>query len=240
MHLNFKSAPSSRNNPDINISYLILRLAIGFIGILLPVILIFGPMIVEGCTSIQPSMSHYYYSTMHFAFMFILSSLGIFLVTYQSKNKFENWVSNIAGLFALCVALFPTEYNGFREGCNCHYLSVVMKAKPIIDIVHHVCALLLFICFSIFCFWIFQKSDETNTDPKKKKRRNLTYKICGWIIVLSIAGIVIFYYFIDSGIAPYSTFILETTSLLAFGFSWLLKGSLLWKNSRKIIIRFFR
>ena len=238
MLLNPPSAPHSKNNPDVNISYLLLRLAIGIIGISLPVLLVAGTMIAEGCTRLQPSISHYYYSTMHFAFIFTLSILGIFLLTYRSKNKFENWLSNLAGLFAVCVCIFPTGYDGFKDGCGCHYLSVVMNTKPIIGYLHLGFAGLLFTCFIIFCFSIFQKSDELGADPKKKHRRNITYTICGWVIALSIAAIGVIQIF--KIYAPYSTFILETTSLLAFGFSWLLKGSLLWKNSGKMIIRYFR
>lgn len=243
MQLNPSSAPASARNPDVNISYLVLRLAIGGIGVALPLILVLGPLLIQGCTHIQISISHYYYSIMHFVFIFTLSALGIFLITYQSHSRLERWVSNLAGIFAIGVALFPTEYAGFQGGQTYQYVKVTPEVRSGTGLIHLACALALFICFIIFCLRIFQQSDEPGTDPVKKSRRNRTYKICGWIIILSIAGIAFvggYNYYSPEIFMPYSVFIFETTALLAFGISWLLKGSLLWKDSKRPVIKYFR
>lgn len=242
MELDPPKAPPSQNNPDTNISYLILRLAIGVIGIALPIVLVIGPMILEGCTELQPSISHYYYSIMHVVFIFSLSCLGIFLVTYRSRNKFENIVSNLAGFFAIGIAVFPTSVDGFNSKMSCQYITLVPENNPTIGIVHYVFAVLLFTCFSIFCLKIFQRPDEPNCNMVKKKRRNITYKLCGWVIVISMAAIAgfSFYHKKHPDTFPYSTFIFETTALVFFGISWFLKGTLLWKHSKAVVLKYFR
>ena len=59
-----------------------------------------------------------------------------------------------------------------------------------------------------------------------KKQRNRVYKICGIVILVSVAGIPIAGL---NGIFEYikflkPTFVLETIALVAFGISWLTKG----------------
>lgn len=242
MKLDLPQAPHSQNNPDSNISYLILRLAIGVIGIMLPIVLIIGPMILEGCMQLQPSISHYYYSIMHVVFVFTLSCLGIFLVTYRSRDKFENIISNLAGLFSIGIAVFPTGYDGFNNEMSCQYIKLVPGINPTIGVVHYIFAILLFTCFSIFCLKIFQRPDEPNCNKVKKKRRNITYKLCGWVIVISMAAIAgfSFYHKKHPNVFPYSTFVFETTALVFFGISWFLKGTLLWKNSKALVLKYFR
>jgi len=243
MKLHPPQAPHSQNNPDTNISYLVLRIAIGLIGISLPIVLVIGPMLLQQCFELQPSISHYYYSVMHVVFIFTLSCLGLFLVTYRSRNKFENTITNLAGLFAILVAAFPTGQDGFKSGMTCVYLTLANESKGFVDIVHTVSAILLFSCFSIFCFKIFLKADEPDCNKAKKWRRNFTYKLCGWVIVGSIAAIFGFRIYDrinHTNVFPYHTFVFETTALVFFGISWLLKGSLLWKNSKVPVLKYFR
>jgi len=92
----------------------------------------------------------------------------------------------------------------------------------------------------LFCFVIFQKSDEKIAPKdfdKKKRYRNTIYKICGWGIVVSIALIGLGIALDSAPFSTYSTFIFETTALLFFGNSWLLKGSVNWKNDSNILLK---
>jgi hypothetical protein len=59
-----------------------------------------------------------------------------------------------------------------------------------------------------------------------KKQRNRVYKICGIVILVSVAGIPIFGLDgIWEHVKAYKpTFVLETFALVAFGISWLTKG----------------
>lgn len=232
-----------QSKDDYIISYLLLRQLIGILGISLPFALIFGNHFLGNEHWLQPSISHYFYSYMHFAFVGVLFILGAILISYREKEyRLANRVSTLAGIFAFCVAIFPTKFEGFQKPEYIHIEDVYWKSW--FKIIHFGSALLLFVCFAVFCFVIFQKSDKDlipSHFDKKKLLRNRIYKFCGWGIVgsiLMIAACTLYEkYFAITTFTKYSTFIFETTALICFGNSWLLKGSLNWKNTDNTLLR---
>ena len=231
-----KSNEPSPGRDEI-ISYQKLRAFIGITGLSLPVIAVLGCFLFgAGIYSWQISISHYYYSMMHIAFVSILCVLGGFLITYKGKNRWESRLSNWAGFFAVCIAAFPTAFSGFQpqqDGKN-QYLKLINEVTEFWGSMHFVFASALFICFIIFCLYFFQKpdADYQGDELVKFKRRKLIYKICGWVIIISIILIGLFNFVIEpeKGFFVYSTFIFETTALWAFGTAWLVKGSAVLKN----------
>lgn len=226
---------------DYIISYILLRQLIGILGILLPFALIIGNHLLGNEYWLQESISHYFYSYMHIAFIAVLCILGIVLISYREKEyKLANRVSTLAGYFAFGVATFPTSFEGFMGS---FYLKPTFW-QPWFRWIHFGSAFLLFACFVIFCFVIFQKSDA-NIQPylfdKKKRTRNSIYTYCGWGIVLSVVMIAtgfLYEIYVEKNIyTTYSTFVFETTALLCFGSSWLLKGSVNWKNIDNKLLR---
>ena len=246
---------SQQNNRQV-MSYLLLRQSIGLIGLLLPLVLTFGAKYLGHCNEAQPSISHYYYSIMHIVFVGLLCVMGGFLITYRgnTRGSFENWVSNFAGFFALCVAVFPTGFDDFRGkgGAACQFIQLTTtnanNAVPgIIGKLHFGFAALLFVCFVIFCFKIFQEPDDIKQAGLKKERRNSIYTFCGWVILLSMicmTVITIINHCCHKNIWPDYIYWFETTSLIPFGFSWLLKGSVNWPHStskvKRELIKYFR
>lgn len=229
-----------QDDEDYIISYLVLRQLIGILGILMPFALIFGNKLLGNEYWLQPSISHYYYSYLHIVFVGVLCVLGGFLVTYKGKSRLENRTSNFAGAFAFCVAIFPTEFIDFMGQ---QYLNPTIWHQWF-KWIHFGSAGLLFACFALFCFKIFQESDEELSPSEfdeKKLLRNKIYTFCGWGIVGSIVMIAIGFVwemkFGANTFTTYSTFIFETTGLLFFGNSWLLKGSLNWKKTDNIILK---
>jgi hypothetical protein len=230
-----------QTNDDYIVSYLLLRQLIGILGLLLPFALIFGNHWLGNESWLQPSISHYFYSFMHFAFVGVLCILGAILISYREKEyKLANRVSTFAGAFAFGVAIFPTEFKGFKDDA---YL-ITSDWQPWFKWVHFGSAFFLFACFAIFCFVIFQKSDRhlsPSQFDKKKKLRNTIYTICGWGIVVSIVMIGASTLYENNvgqtKFTEYSTFIFETTALLFFGNSWLLKGSVKWKTDDSELLR---
>jgi len=222
---------------DEIISYQKLRAFIGITGLLLPVLAVVGCFILgAGSHSWQISISHYFYSFMHIAFVCILCMLGGFLLTYRGKDKWESRLSSLAGYFAIGVAAFPTAFEGFdpsEDGPN-QYIKLLHPVAGFWSDLHFVFAFGLFTCFIIFCLYYFQRPDrQYETDEAVKfKRRKLIYTICGWVIVFSIVLIGLFNFVIkpETGIFVYSTFIFETTALWAFGTAWLVKGSSVLKG----------
>lgn len=227
-------------NDDYTKSYIILRQLIGILGLLFPFALIIGNRCLGNDNWVQPSISHYYYSYMNIAFVGVLCILGIILITYHEADKpWTNRISTLAGFFAIGVAAFPTAYQGF---IGQHYINNTVW-QSWFKYIHFGSAAWLFVCFAIICFVIFQKSDEgfvPSHFPEKKKIRNRIYTICGWGIVVSIlmiAGCTLYEeHYPANTFTTFSTFIFETTALLFFGNSWLLKGSINWKHSGNIIL----
>lgn len=217
------------------VNYLVLRQFIGSLGILLPFLLVFGNRCFNAAW-VQPSISHYYYSHMHFLFVGVLCLIAGFLITYRGMESFDNRVSNIAGICALGVAVFPTGFEGFISEDTCY---LTLHAWPsYFSYLHYGSAVCLFVCFALFCFKIFTLDDNNRSNSQfdaKKLRRNRFYRLCGWGIVLSMAaigGITLYNHLNHSNVFPKATFYFETTSLLFFGNSWLLKGSLDWPQSK--------
>jgi hypothetical protein len=223
---------------DEIISYQKLRTFIGMIGVLLPILLVLGCYIRgDKSYSWQPSISHYYYSKMHVAFVCVLCVLGGFLITYKGKGRLESWISNFAGCFAVAVAAFPTGFDDFRLAPNKsnQYLQLLNPVSGTWDKIHFGFAGLLFSCFAIFCLCFFQIPDRNYDTPQEQKkfaRRKRLYKICGWGIIISMAAIFLFFVLLPQrqGLLAYTTFFFETTSLYFFGAAWLVKGSVLWKR----------
>jgi hypothetical protein len=155
-----KSNESSPGRDEI-ISYQKLRAFIGITGLSLPVVAVLGCFLFgAGIYSWQISISHYYYSMMHIAFVSILCVLGGFLVTYQGKNRWESRLSNWAGVFAVCIAAFPTAFSGFRperDGKN-QYLELTNEVTEFWGSMHFVFCLCLIRLLYYFLPLLFSKT----------------------------------------------------------------------------------
>lgn len=209
----------------------------------MPLILPLGNKLLRNSGVLEPSISHYYYSIMHVAFMAILCMLGSFLITYRGTSKHQLWeriVATIAGIFALGVAAFPTRFEGYNDAENSQFIALLLgdlnDVPGWVNTLHHIFAATLFSSFALFCLFFFQDSD-TGVHDKKKKRRNKLYTICGILIILSMLAIVFVTFIVKSWDFPNSTFVFETTALIPFGLSWLVKGSVNWPYSKNPVLR---
>src|SRR5882757_5973849 len=99
--------PPPKPNPSI-ISYMTLRKVVGLLGISLTPLLVFGSLILDCPTTIQVSVSAYYYTSMRNALEGIICGISLFLLSYHGYTRQDSIVSKLAGLFALGIAFFPT------------------------------------------------------------------------------------------------------------------------------------
>jgi len=104
-----------QNNNGFLISYMTLRQSIGWLGILLAPGLLTGNYLLSlftdfeaGCNPFKSSISLYYYSGMGEIFSGTLFAVALFLFCYRGYEKIDSVLCNIAGAFAVGVALFPT------------------------------------------------------------------------------------------------------------------------------------
>ena len=95
-----------------------------------------------------------------------------------------------------------------------------------IGVIHYAFAAALFLTLAYFCLVLFRMTAADKVVTPRKLQRNRIYTASGVAILASIALLCTLKLFvIDTlplGIG--ATFFFETTSLLAFGFAWLVKG----------------
>ena len=194
-------------------SYLALRSTVGWIGILLPFVLMLGVFLlfnedVIHEDVIQKSISHYYHSGMGDVFVGALCAVAFFMFFYSGYDKWDDWAGNLVGLFAIGVALFPTTKVGPSNW---------------IGIIHYVSAALFLTTLTGFSLFLFTQKDSKPTS--QKLIRNNIYIVCGLIMTACLIAILIFFIFFDDGSSESSfVFWAETVALVTFGVSWFTKG----------------
>ena len=99
---------TSADENQLVISYTLLRQVVGWIGTLLPIVLLAG-LAISSTQSRPDSMSGYYYTDMRNVFVGALCALGAFLGAYDGYDDLDRWITNIAGFCAVGVAFCPTK-----------------------------------------------------------------------------------------------------------------------------------
>lgn len=195
-------------------SYLSLRKAVGWIGILLPFVLVLGHLIIFNGGSVLDNMSVYYHTGMRDVFVGALCAIALFLFFYKGYDRWDNYSADLAGVFALGIAFFPTVKEGPWDW---------------IAWVHFVSAACFLVILALISLFLFTRGDKEPT--RMKMKRNLVYRACGIIMLAALASIEIFFLFFN-GIDSDSRFVLiaETVTLMAFGISWLTKGGTLYPD----------
>jgi hypothetical protein len=178
--LDFKNLLEEENKSLI-ISYKTLRIYLGFLAFLLPIIIVTGSLLFGECKGIEDSISAYYYTVTGHVFIGILCAFTIFLLSYKGHQKIDTISSSLAGVFALGVAFFPVMYKG-DEGNDCIVLTTI--SNNLIDAIHLISAALFFLILAFMSLYLFTKGKSNPTH--EKKMRNKVYKVCGWIMLVSI------------------------------------------------------
>jgi len=211
-------APAPKD--PVVLSYLALRKAVGGVALALPFAVAVPWALLHH--AIQTSISAYYYTCMRNIFVGSLCAIGMFMLCARGYD----WQDEIAGIFAaICaigVAFFPTSP---ASGAT-HRQLVVGDA-------HYIFAAALFFTLAYFCLVLFKMSAENHTLTRQKIQRNRVYTSCGIVILVSLASLsamtLLFHVkYVFPHVAPGIFF--ETTSLLAFGIGWLVKGETFLKD----------
>ena len=190
------------------------RRLIGWIGLLLPALLVAIAIERDGIARWRSleSISAYYYTGALTPFVGMLVALALFLFTYRgfdnAYHKADRTVAIIAGAAALVIALFPT---AAPTG-----ITPLAWWRPWTGVLHHIAALVLFAMFAVFALWLFRIRADGKTGTAGW--RNKLYLASGLAIVACIAW---------AGYNGYTSreiFAPESIALIAFSFSWLVKG----------------
>ena len=222
-------------------SYMTLRNLIGFCGLILPLALILTTKTSPVDKIIESSISDYYYTSNGDLLVVVLCVLGAFLFTYKGYDIKENILSSITAICGIGVAFSPTATKYLRESFSVH--TSLFKVPEIFGIERHIIfAALFFIILSLISLICFPQTDMTNeTKGKrtKKNKRNIVFKVCGWIMIICVAILAI--YFISKrfksmfGDFPF-IFTLETIAIEAFAISWLTKGETIYPDGEHYLV----
>lgn len=195
-------------------SYLALRKAVGWIGILFPFVLVFGAVIIFCEPLIQRSISYYYHTGMRNVFVGVLCAEALFLFFYVGHDKRDDWAGNIAAIFAIGVAWFPTTKVGVDT----------------IGVIHYVCAVGFFLTLAYFSIFLFTLGGEKPS--RQKLNRNRIFKICGYLMLACLLAMLIYKLSPAKDSKIPFVYWAETIALIAFGISWLTKGGALYPDKK--------
>jgi hypothetical protein len=161
------------------------------------------------------SISKYYFTGMRDIMVGALCAIALFLFFYKGYNRWDVWSSNIAGICALCIAIFPTVPSGRLN------LSAI---------IHFTTSIIFFVTLACISFFLFTKKNPESTRRNgQKEKRNLIYRGCGLVMFGSLIALALFYkFFNDEG--SHFSFWTENLALIAFGVSWLVKGGAIYAD----------
>ena len=199
-------------------SYLVMRVAVGALGIALPLLLVLlEPLLFDGQPFPRGSLSAYYYSGVRELFVGALCAIGVFLVTYKvAERSRENRLSTYAGGAAIIVALFPTGRpgNGVPPTPPQNLLG-----EETVERVHFGAAAVFIASLAVISFY-FAKPPPGNGGRSPSFWRRYHLLCAGFIvaalILAAIAGI--------TGSPDKGLLFAEAVAVWAFGASWLMKG----------------
>jgi len=194
---------SSSNNSKV-FDYRVLRLLVGIIAFAIPIC-----VTIISSDSLS-SISASYFTKARDAFVGMLFIVSAFLWAYNGHSKTQSYMSKIAAVSAIFVAVFPT----VRDNCETSTTSVI----------HYVSAFILFSILTYFCLGPFRKN--TRGKGGKKGRRSIIYLICGLIMFASMLGIGIGEIALSDELMATLriTYWAETIALFSFGCAWMVAG----------------
>jgi hypothetical protein len=206
-------------------NYLYLRKVVGWLGTLLPLILLVANPIAlsiehSSCGWLPNSVSGYYYSPVRNIFVGALVGLGLFLIAYVGADLGDRVITDLAGVFALGVAFFPTTPTvASPASATCETVSHLSSRQQVIGDVHAVSAVL----FLIFLAWMAIRFTTTDSPQPAPQRllRNRIYWICA-IVILASAVAAVVTNFLPVSLRPSFPylFLFEAVGIFAFGVSW--------------------
>jgi len=202
----------SNKSPEL-VSAKVIQRSLGIVGLLFPLILYLGNLIIFDESKLQSSLSGYYNTPMRDVFVGVLFSFAVALMAYKGYELIDNIIGDFAAIAAVGVALFGTPAEGVDD--------------PTARITHGIFSILFYGSLVIFAIWLFRKSAPGTKPTEKKVRRNQIYLVSGIVMLISIVIIALTWLFDLDLLVGTAIFWFETLANTAFGVSWFVKGGLI-------------
>ncbi len=206
------------------INHKIMRIVVGIIALLLSPTVWF----LSGGENELTSISISYWTDSRDVFVGSLIAVGFFLSAYNGEGDGRDWeyyLSKAACVFAICVAIFPTE--GFSYVYTpakwVRTISELIRLTP--ETIHSCAAVLLFMCL-IALMWFF----SVRAMGKGKSSRAYFYRGVSILMVVGIVGMPLVGKVFELND---TIFWVEVWELTLFGIGWLVAGSYKTDNQTK-------
>lgn len=181
-----------------------LRKFIGFLGALLPLIVI----VLEW--RVPCSISETWYTNAGTVFVIVLGGASGLLISYKGYERIDDILLTCTGISGFGICLFPCAITDVHEK-----VGPFMIDNQLSNIFHTVFAVIFFCLLAYNSLFLFTKGDGEFT--AKKKKRNIIFRVCGIGMVASFFILLIPF--------AHKVFVTETVALFFFGISWLTKAN---------------
>lgn len=196
-------------------TYYGLRVGLAVIGISLPLLLLVVGWLLHGA-SLEPSISHYYYTADGFGafitrdlFVGGLVAVGACLYLYKGFSDNENIALNAAGAFAVLVGWLPP--------------TDPVKGASVISTLHGLSAVSLFLCIAYVSLFRSRDTLELLPEPKRATFSRL-YTLTGVAMVVSpLVAVVLSFVLEPASRFRTAIFFVETLAIWAFAAYWIIK-----------------
>ncbi len=195
---------------DFRKSFLLTRFVVGVIGLALPLVLV----VTYAVTShgVLPALSDYYHSPLRDWFVGSMWAIGAGLLVYMAdrENIADFWISTAAGTCAFAVALLPTNRTS--------------EPVTVVSLIHLTCAIVMMSLLAVIS-WRFGGRDGKRPDrsARSQRRWRRLHRACAVIIAVAIAAALLCV--LLDVFAVWVVLAAESLAVIAFGVSWLTKGS---------------
>lgn len=190
----------------MQINTLRLRAMIGWLGMLLPWI------VVALIRYFPPSISATWYTNACTPFMIILGAASFLLICYKGYTKVDDILLTCSGIAGLLICLFPCSISEIPTKVGTFMIDADISA-----IIHNASAVIFFGLLSYNSLFLFTKSSGEMT--RNKKMRNIIYRICGIGMIASFLLLLLPDFYIK-------VWLVETIALSFFGISFLTKADI--------------
>jgi hypothetical protein len=240
--------PRDRRDQAYTRSYRAIRLVVGFLGIVLPILFIIGEAYyLKGGVHVRGSLSAYYHTPMQDIFVGGLCVIGFLLATYMAGEvkSWDFWASLVAGVAVLGVVFFPTSRSGLPRGAPaCGNVEPAPAGCSFVEqslgehrtaLIHAGCAVVFILGLAVMSF-LFASSEvlavgKRSIGPGRAKPSRFRNAFLFWahttcaVIILAAGAWV----FVGKALGVQiweltPLYVGEVASVWAFGLSWLLAG----------------